>query len=615
MTDLAPRLVGDSDPEENPADASDSASRGLLAKPLLVRSVEAAVSVAAAFGFALLCTRINVNPLNRIGQVSGLAALQQYAAVVGLPILAVLLYSAYRGHLHRHELVQRLVCAAVAGFATGAVAGGIAVALNGTQWGLGGQEGDPGNLIGMANDMLRGKGLPGVYPPGFPAALAIWGKLFHGGIGGVGYAMKDLQLICSALVGPMAYLAWRLLLRPFWALLIAVPSAILFLDPIRPYSHGTLLVMVPLLAACLRELHRADELALRTNLLRSAGFGVSFGLMFLWYSGWFVWAAPGVLVLTLLLVPWHKGAALLRPALLFAGTTLLSAGVVAAPLLYQLVHLGAQAKDRYAYISAYVDPAYIMGWASDRAGRLTYHDWPWRGELAGQSAYTLLLLAGAALALGLGLRSSIAVRTVAATLISAWLLRFWFASQMAQEKAVQLFPRTTWLILYSLMILAVLGLMFAAGRATAWAGTLLRDGGEQAAEQAEAGVRAQAGGRAAPQAQAGIRVLPAVTDRLAAGAVCAVALFAAMGASWSADRFMPSTDPGVVDMGVDAWRAHILVNENGKCPAFDPAGPTDCAPVNRSLAGYQHGLDDGRLWCANLNGDEWALVCGTERPW
>ncbi|MGW6918125.1 hypothetical protein ACWGB8_30580 [Kitasatospora sp. NPDC054939] len=597
MTDLATRPVDDPGPDlpgsGDTAATSGSSLPGLLTRPWAVRTAEAAVAVAFALGFAYLCTRIDVNPLNRIGQVSGLALLQQYAAIVGLPVLAVLLYAAHRGSLARYQLVQRLVCAAVAGLSTGAVAGGIVVALNGTQWGLGGQEGDPGNLIGMANDMLRGEGLPGVYPPGFPALLAIWSKLFYGGIGGGGYAMKDVQLLCSALVGPMAYLSWRLLLRPFWALLIAVPAAILFLDPIRPYSHVTMIVMVPLLVGCLRELRRAPENTLRSNLLRGTGFGVAFGLMFLWYSGWFIWAAPGVFVLTLFLIPWRKGAAKLKPTLVFTGVTLLSAGIVGSPLLYQLVMLGAEAKDRYAYLSVYIDPAYIMGWASDRTGRLNYHEWPWRGELAGQSAYTLLLLAGAALALGLGLRS-LAVRTVAATLISSWLLRFWFASHMAQEKAIQLYPRTTWIILYSLMILAVLGLMFAVQRGTGWAKTLLRAGGGE---------------------EAAAKVRPAVTGRLVAGAVCALALFATMSASWSADRYMPSTDPKVIDMGVDAWRAHILVNRNGKCPKYDPAGPTDCAPVNMQLKEYNNEPDKGRLWCANVDGEEWALVCGSKRPW
>src|SRR4051812_16232683 len=64
---------------------------------------EALVSMVAGVGFMLLCMHISVNPINRIGQVSGLAKVQQYAAVVGLPVLAVLLYTAYRGNLERYK--------------------------------------------------------------------------------------------------------------------------------------------------------------------------------------------------------------------------------------------------------------------------------------------------------------------------------------------------------------------------------------------------------------------------------------------------------------------------------------------------------------------------------
>ncbi|KIX78409.1 hypothetical protein SF23_06830 [Streptomyces sp. MBRL 10] len=105
----------------------------------------------------LLSTRIGINPVVRIGQVSGLAQLQQYAALLGLPLLAVLLYTAYRSTPARHQLAKRLVCAALAGLATGVVAGGVVVALQGTPWGLGGQDGDPGALINMANSFLHGR--------------------------------------------------------------------------------------------------------------------------------------------------------------------------------------------------------------------------------------------------------------------------------------------------------------------------------------------------------------------------------------------------------------------------------------------------------------------------
>ncbi|MFB7912203.1 hypothetical protein ACFC1T_37805 [Kitasatospora sp. NPDC056076] len=553
---------------------------------------EAVVGLVTGVGFLLWARSIDVNPLVRIGQVSGLAGLQLHAAVVTVPVLAVLLYVAHRAGPDRYRPALRLGCAVIAGLSTGLVAGGIAVALHGTPWGLGGQEGDPGNVMGMADDMIRGQGLPGVYPPLFPALLAVWAELFHGAHGavaGVGFAMQDLQLLCTAVAGPLAYLAWRLLLRPFWALLIAAPAAVLFIDPIRPYSHSAMLVMVPLLAACLRDLRRAHRLPTRTAVRRAVTYGSAMGVVFLWYSGWFVWAAPGVLVLSGFSIPWRAGTARLRRTLLFLGVTVVSAAVVGAPLLYQLVRFGATTKDRYAMITVYADPAYVMGWASDRAGTQTYHNWPVGGELAGQSAFTLLLLAAAALAIGLG-SGGVLVRTVATVLVSSWLLRFWFAAKMERTQAVQLYPRTTWIIMYCLIVLAVLGLMLAVRRTAAWSRTLSRPGSGPATGRNLLAVR-----------------------RVTAAGVCAIALFTAMAASWSANRYMPTTASGVLDMGLDAWRAHVLKDATGQCPRYSPVAT--CAGVNQDLTARREASDDPALWCAGVPAAEWPVTCGRRAPW
>ncbi|MFE2410656.1 hypothetical protein ACFXDE_20180 [Kitasatospora sp. NPDC059408] len=598
MTDLAPDVVGA--PSSTPGGARGASSGETTTaraggrferwteKRWFLPLGEGVVSVVVALGFMLLCTHISVNPVTRIGQVSGLAKIQQYAALLGIPVLAVLLFLAYRGTLRYYQVAQRLACAAVAGLGTGVVAGGIVVALHGTPWGLGGQEGDPGNLMGMANDMMRGKGLPGVYPPLFPALLAVWAKLFHHGVAGVGHALKDLQLILSALVGPMAYLSWRMLLRPFWAMAVAVPTSIVFLDPIRPYSHGSMLVLLPLLAACFREIRRADELSVRSAVLRGLGFGAAFGVMFLWYSGWYLWAAPGSFILGLMLFPWRRGRVAIKRALVFLATLLVTAAVIGAPLLYQLVRLGATTMDRYAYINTYIDPAYVMGWASDRAGDLTYHDYPASGELAGQTGFGVLLLLGVGIGVGLGLRN-VVVRTAGFVLAGAWLLRFWFASHMEHTQAVQLYPRTTWIIFYCLIILAVLGVMLTYERVFGWIRGTLEE--------------------VAPARAA--RISPRVLSQLAAGLICAIALFATMGGSWSANRFMPSTNPGVEDMGLDALRAHLQQLDNGKCPKYSPYnGKQACNPINMNLSEYTFGPDQKKLYCANATSKEYDVVCG-----
>ncbi|MFC5665500.1 hypothetical protein ACFP3U_21295 [Kitasatospora misakiensis] len=598
MTDLATdRLDG---PETSSGEPARDRSADLAGAPhwserrgILVAG-EILVGVVAALAFTLLCGHISVNPLNRIGQVSGLAKIQQYVALLGLPILAVLVYTAWRGGSRRHATVQRLVCAALAGLATGVVAGGVVVALRGTPWPLGGQEGDPSQLIHMGTSLLDGKGLPGVYPPLFPALIALWAKLNYGGKGGEGFALHDLQIFFTALAGPMSYLAWRLMLRPFWALAVAVPSVLVFLDPIRPYSHVTMIILVPLLAACLRELRRAGELSTRSVLLRGAGFGVIFGVLFLYYSGWYLWSAPGIFVLTLFLFPWRGGGFVVRRTLLFVGTTVGIAGVIGSPLLYQIVKEGATTPDRYAYIVNYVDPAYVLGWMSDRSGDATYHNWPQAGELAGQTGFALMLVAAVGVGVGLGLRN-MAVRVAAAVLAGAWLMRFWYASHMAHEQMVQLYPRTTWIIMYCLIILAVVGLMAATDRGRGWF---------------ERSFRAAAGTVAGP-------VVPArATRQLAAGLVCALALFATMGASWSVDRYMPQ-DEKTNTMGIDAWRAHNIKKQDGSCPRFAPVKtetpPRPCAdPI---IKDWEPEQDKKTLHCANVQTEDWPAVCGREAPW
>ncbi|MEU7724706.1 hypothetical protein AB0B78_05620 [Streptomyces sp. NPDC040724] len=596
MTHLATEEVGEAGaPAQRPAEPAQgkghlSPSRGeaWLSRRWVLALAEVVVSLVAALGFTLLSTHISVNPLVRIGQVSGLAKLQMYAAVLGLPLLAILLFTAYRGSLHRHQLAKRLVCAALAGLATGVVAGGVVVALRGTPWGLGGQEGDPSALIAMANSFLHGEGPSGIYPPLFPGLMAVWAKYRYGAVpGGPGFALKDFQIFFTAIAGPMTYLAWRLLLRPFWALLIAVPSAILFMDPIRPYSHASMLVLLPLLGYTLREMRRAGDRPLRATLLRGAVLGLVFGVVFLWYSGWYVWAAPGVFLLALCVFPWRAGKAVVKRTAAFVGVTLLTAGVVGAPLIYQMARLGSQTPDRYAFLAVYVDPAYVLGWVSDRSGKLEYQTWPVAGEMAGQSGFALLLLFAVGLGVGLGLRN-IMVLTAAATLAGAWLARFWFASHMAHDKAVQLFPRTTWIIMYCLMILAVLGMMAVVNRGSGWAERTLRPSG------------------AAPAA----RVVPRrVVAQLATGMVCAIALFATMGASWSVNRYMPQSDN--MTMGIDAWRAHTVKKADGTCPRFAP-DKKKCADIVTN--DWKQNADDGEIWCGGIGPLNWKAVCGRKAP-
>ncbi|WP_156178917.1 hypothetical protein [Saccharothrix sp. ST-888] len=571
------------EPQLAPPDPEASAAapgRRPRTRRLPAATAEAALALVLAVGFMLWARNIHVNPLIRVGQVSGLARLQFRAALLAIPLLAAVLWAARRAGGPRWHLVLRLGCAAVAGLGTGIVAGGIAVALRGTPWGLGGQDGDPGTLQGYAASFLRGEGLPDVYPPGFIVLLAEWAKYLRGGH--VGYALKDLQLLLSAVFGPLCYLAWRTLLRPAWALAVALPAAILFLDPIRPYSHLVMVVLLPLIGCLLTELTRVTALSARAALLRGVSLGAAFGLLFLVYSGWFVWSAPGVLAAVLLLVPWRRGRAALTRAAGLLGAAAVTAAAVGSPLLLKLAAHGAGTVDRYAYFDVYTDPAYVLGWRSDRSGWPAAWAWPPPGELAGQTTFSLLVLAGLGLALALGLRRPPVIAALSC-LVSAWVLRFWFAGHMQRDQAVMLYPRTTWLILYALIALAVLAaLLLSAGVRAAW----LR-----------------------LTADRQVRLPRFLGRRLAAGSLCGLAVFGAMAASWSANRYMPQ-NPQSGTMGIDAYRSHMLQRADGSCPLYAP-GHTCAAPREDRRP---QDSKDTRLWCGNVSAENWPLYCGGRAP-
>ncbi|MFD8636351.1 hypothetical protein [Streptomyces sp. NPDC059533] len=158
-------------------------------------------------------------------------------------------------------------------------------------------------------------------------------------------------------------------------------------------------------------------------------------------------------------------------------------------------------------------------------------------------------------------------------LAGAWLLRFSPASNREHAQAVQLYPRTTWLIMYCLMVLSVMGVMALVQRGSGWAERSLR-----------------------PSGPAPARVVPRpVVRQVAAGMVCVIALCATTGASWSVNRYMPSPDESA--MGIDAYRAHVLKRE---CLTV---GAKDLRPN-----------PDRGFWCGGVPADKWPLVCGREAP-
>ncbi len=164
--------------------------------------------------------------------------------------------------------------------------------------------------------------------------------------------------------------------------------------------------------------------------------------------------------------------------------------------------------------------------------------WPVPGELAGVGAFAVLLVAGLVVALWLG-SDQPAVQLAACSVLGTFGLRYWFASHMERDGAVQLYPRTSEELVYCLLVLAGLACYLVSRRMA----EVPRTG---RAVQRLAGVP-------------GLRVSGAV--------LCGLALFFSMAGSATIDRFMPA-DPGKNTWGQMAWYAHNQRYADGSCPTY-----------------------------------------------
>ncbi len=500
---------------------------------------EVVAAVGAAIGSVALSHSVEVDPLDRVGQVSGLAALDLRFVLLGLAVLVACVATAR--HPRVFAVVGRLACAAVAGLVTGLVAGGIALALHGTAWGLFANWGDSGQLIRWADDILAGRPVPPDYPPVALHLIARWAELTGDSTAG---ALRTSQVVGTALFGPIAYLSWRLVLAPVWALAVALVAAMPLLEPYKPYTTVVLVALVPLLVAFLQVLRRAGRLTWTRLALAGAATGVALGVLFSLYSGWFLWSAPGALVAVLARFPWRaplRGLAML-------GVTAAGLVAVAWPHLFGIIAAAGTVQDRYFYFDTAVEPAYIAMWRNDLPGNVG--PWPPPGELAGVGVFTVLLVVGLGVAVAVAGRRT-AVLTAGALLAGAWILRLAIASQMYQTQTVQLYPRTTAEILFCLLLMAVL--------AARYGGRRLQD--------AWRARTAMANGRVPRNA------MPVI------GALCAALLLGLSMGSATADRYLPRNDGSV---GLLAYVAQQVRQPDGTCPVF--SGPGGCAPDPGALS-------------------------------
>lgn len=503
---------------------------------------EVVVAITAALVMVLLSRSIEVDPLDRIGQVSGLAAVALRFTVLGLLLVVAVAVVARLRSRPMFRVGYSLACAAAAGLATGLIAGGLGVALHGTTWPLFANGGDAARLAEWAGDVMAGESTPATYPPAPVHVLAWWAELAGTTPSN---ALQALQIIGTALFGPLAYLAWRILLPPLWALIIGLVAAIPLIDLYKPYVNMVLVALLPLVIAFLQVLRNSATLSWRRLSLYGVSFGAAIGILFLSYPGWFVWSAFGVVAATVIVFPWRAGA--LRGCAVLGTAAVVVVAVAGAQLLDTLQAAGT-VEDSYFYFDTYVEPAYIAMWRNDLPG--DPGRWPPPGELAGVGLFSVLLAVGLGVAIALGRRHT-AVITLACCMASAWLMRFWLASRMYETQTVQLYPRTTPQILYCLLLLFGFAAYLVVRRL---------------------GSRGRQPGRAT-----------------SLGVLCAVLLFGLFAGSAVADRYMPRSDDSA---GLLAYTAQLVRQEDGTCPVY--SRPDGCADDNAELDRRLAAQEDGR---------------------
>jgi galactan 5-O-arabinofuranosyltransferase len=415
-------------------------------------ALEIVTAFVVSIAFVASCTIINVNALTRPGQVSALAAIDYRLMWFGIPLVAALAISAKVRGGAGFDRVSALVCAAFAGLASAGLAGGIVAILHRTNFALGAYLGDTAVLADWSDRLKHGAEIPGkivgagIYPPMQVYWVAWISKLFS--FDSL-YAVKYFQILGVVLLGPLSYATWRLLLRPTWALGLGVVCTLPLVEAFREYPMLVLVIFLPLLVKFFDVYRRSPDY----HPLQLARFGVlfgnAFGLLFLMYSGWVQWSAPGILFAGLYFLPWRK-----RPshALILAGVTALLFAIVSIHYLISVAH-APPIRDDYTYFETSIDPAYFAMWRGGMPGKMTFLTWPPPGELGNVGMFTVLICVGIGAAIALGPRRTLVI-SLSAILAGTWLFRFYYAHRYYETKLVQLYPRTTVELLYGSMILA-----------------------------------------------------------------------------------------------------------------------------------------------------------------
>jgi galactan 5-O-arabinofuranosyltransferase len=299
-------------------------------------------------------------------------------------------------------------------------------------------------------------------------------------------------------------------------------------------------MLIPVLVKFLHTVRHAGRLSLLRAGLLGLVFGAGIGVLFLLYSGWFVWGALGIFVAFLVVTPWRT--ALLRVAVL--GTaTLVTFVAVAWVHLSGLLNNSGGTSDKYFYFDTDTEPAYIAMWRNDRgvgAGPI----WPPFGELGGVGLFTILLAIGAGVAIYFGWRRTV-VLTLGCVAVSAWLMRMYLASESYATLSVRLYPRTLMIILYCLLLLTGFSVFYAV--------TWLRNRPQPLSLEQLSLEPVSRAARWRAKPPLGLMLIPLL-------------FFFASAGSATSDRYMPQSPQG--SMGYFTWIAQYHRLLDGNCTQY-----------------------------------------------
>lgn len=397
---------------------------------------EVVVAFAVSLGVWWVGSRIALNPLVRAEQVSAMANLQvSVFLIVSLPFAAMVIWGWSRG---RPKWIA-MATAVAAGASSGIVAALMAIALHGSRCAVNSLGGDAGRLVIWA---ARPGTAPAEYPP-LPVLVIRWLSVLTGSP--EPFVWRGLSLFLLAVTGPCLYVGWRLLYGPAMSLVLGPVVGLVFIDPYKPYSSlplGLSFIVLVIAASHLRNGYQ--------HWRQPAMVGVSAALLLLTYPGWFMWMAPGMLVVVLLL-PWRTRSG---PNLKYI---LVSVGCVLALTFWWLApgwNGFRTLRDTFVYHDALLRPTYFADWQEDTPAfgvRL-----PQYGEFGNLDTYSLILMA--LVSVGLIMRGRTTVGYLGmAVFAGVWIRKMQIASAFRESGLVQLYPRANMVLLLVALTMAVLG--------------------------------------------------------------------------------------------------------------------------------------------------------------